>query len=126
PTTDVIAAAHITAVVGSAYTSVSFIRTLRAGWERHTTPLIIGFIVASTTVFLVVGRPVAILIVVGALNALVLPIGLAAMLLASRRADLMGGYRHPLSLTVAGTVVAVAMAGLGAYTLVTQVPGLFK
>jgi Mn2+/Fe2+ NRAMP family transporter len=67
----------------------------------------------------VVGRPVAILIAVGALNAFVLPIGLAAMLLATRRADLMQGYRHPPLLAAAGAAVALLMVGLGLYTVIS-------
>lgn len=119
-------AASITSVVGSAYTSVSFIRTLRPAWEGLTAPLIIGFIVVSTAIFLAVGRPVTILIAVGAVNALVLPLGLVAMLAAARRTELMDGYRHPVALTLAGGAVALAMAGLGAYTVVTQLPPLFR
>jgi Mn2+/Fe2+ NRAMP family transporter len=119
-------AAAITSVVGSAYTSVSFIRTLRAGWERHGSALIIGFIVVSTAVFLAVGRPVTILILVGALNGLILPVGLGAMLVASRRSELLDGYRHPSAMAAAGGVVALAMAALGIYTLVTQIPALLR
>jgi Mn2+/Fe2+ NRAMP family transporter len=119
-------AAAITSVVGSAYTSVSFIRTLRPAWDRHGSALIIGFIAVSTVVFLAVGRPVAVLIVVGALNGLILPIGLGAMLVASRRPALLNGYAHPLTLTAAGATVALAMAALGLYTLVTQIPPLLR
>jgi Mn2+/Fe2+ NRAMP family transporter len=99
---------------------------LRPGWERQTRGLIIGFIVISTTVFLLVGRPVTILILVGALNGLILPVSLGAMLIAARRPALLNGYTHPAALTWAGIVVAAAMAGLGVYTLVTQVPSLFR
>jgi Mn2+/Fe2+ NRAMP family transporter len=119
-------AASITSVVGSAYTSVSFLRTLRPGWRELTAPLIIGFIVISTAVFLIVGRPVAILIAVGAINAMILPLGLGSMLLASRDGGLMNGYRHPFALTLAGSLVALSMTGLGVYTLVTQIPSLFR
>lgn len=119
-------AAAITSVVGSAYTSVTFLRTLRPSWNNLTTPLIIGFILTSTVIFLMVGRPVAILIAVGALNAIVLPIGLGVMLVAAQKSELMNGYRHPLPLTVTGSIVALAMAGLGGYTLITQVPQLFR
>lgn len=119
-------AAALTSVVGSAYTSVSFIRTLRPSWERHGNPLIIGFIAVSTVIFLSVGRPVAVLIAVGALNGLILPVGLGAMLVASRRPQLLNGYRHPAALTAAGVVVAVVMAAMGLYTLVTQVPILLR
>jgi hypothetical protein len=40
-----------------------------------------------------------------------------------RRAEL-GAY--PAALAAAGWVVALAMAGLGGYTLVTQIPPLFR
>jgi len=119
-------AAAATSVVGSAYTSVSFVRTLHPGLAGRAPLLIVGFIVVSTAVFLVVGQPVAILTAVGALNALVLPVGLGAMLVAARRAGLMNGYRHPGALTLAGAAAALAMAVLGGYTVVTKVPGLFR
>ena len=111
-------AASITSVVGSAYTSVSFLRTLRPGWEKRGTPFILGFILISTGIFLAVGRPVTILIAVGALNGLILPFGLSAILVASRKAELMNGYRHPAALTLAGTLVALAMTAMGLYTIV--------
>lgn len=119
-------AAAITSVVGSAYTSVTFVRTLRAGWERHTNRMIVGFILVSTAIFLTVGRPVAVLIVVGALNGLILPVSLGAMLVASRRPALLNGYRHPPLLAAAGAVVVLAMVALGGYTLVTQIPPLLR
>jgi len=119
-------AASITSVVGSAYTSVSFVRTLRAGWERHTSALIVGFIALSTAIFLTVGRPVIVLIAVGALNGLILPVSLGAVLVATRRADLLGGYRNPPLLTAAGAIVVLAMVALGGYTLVTEIPPLLR
>ncbi len=119
-------AAAMTSVVGSAYTSVSFIRTVRPAWERRRATLIIGFIVISTAIFLAVGRPVAVLIAVGAINGLILPIGLAAMLIASRKTTLLNGYVHSPALTAAGAVVALAMAGLGIYTVVTEIPKLMR
>lgn len=119
-------AAAITSVVGSAYTSVSFVRTLRPAWETRTVPLIIAFITLSTAIFLSVGRPVTILILVGALNGLILPFGLGAMLLAARRRDLLGGYRHPPALSAAALVVALAMTAAGGYALITEVPKLFR
>jgi Mn2+/Fe2+ NRAMP family transporter len=118
--------AAVTSVVGSAYTSVSFLRTLHAGLSGRTTTLLIGFVSLSALVFLAVGNPVTILIVVGSLNAMVLPIGLLVVLLASRRSDLMGEYRHPLPLFAAAALTAIVMAGLGAWTLVTRIPPLFR
>jgi Mn2+/Fe2+ NRAMP family transporter len=115
-------AAAMTSIVGSAYTSVSFLYTLRRGWERHRAALTIGFIAASALAFVIVGRPVGVLVAVGALNGLILPLALGAMLIASRRPLLLHGYRHPTWLTAAGAAVAAVMAVLGVSTLVTELP----
>jgi Mn2+/Fe2+ NRAMP family transporter len=118
-------AAAITSVVGSAYTSVSFVRSLSLPIERHWKAVTVAFIVVSTIVFLVVGRPVKVLVAVGALNALILPLSLGAMLAASRRRDVVGEYRHPAWLIATGVAVSIGMAAMGAYTLVNDLPKLW-
>ncbi|HNV75038.1 MAG: divalent metal cation transporter [Gemmatimonadaceae bacterium] len=117
-------AAAITSVVGAAYTSVSFLRSV-SGWvDRSPARVIIAFIVVSTGGFLLVGRPVKTLILVGSLNGLILPVAVASMLMAARRRDIVGDYRHPPLLFGAGWLVAVSMAAMGAYTLVRDIPAL--
>lgn len=116
--------AAITSVVGAAYTSVSFLRAAVPAVDRGWRPTIVAFIVTSALVFLAVGRPVRILVLVGALNAMVLPVGLAAVLLASRRPAIVGEYRHPRYLQVAGWLVAAAMFAMGAFTLWRELPKL--
>jgi Mn2+/Fe2+ NRAMP family transporter len=118
-------AAAITSVVGSAYTSISFLRTLHPLFERHWRAATIAFIALSTIVFLAVGRPVKVLVAVGALNALILPLALGAMLVASRSRAIIGDYRHPRALVISGAVVALVMAGMGLYTLVVELPRLW-
>ena len=117
--------AAITSVVGAAYTSVSFIRTFSGTVERWHRWVIIGFVVFSTAVFVVVGRPVKMLILAGALNGLILPIALAIMLLAVFHRRVVGDYRHPVWMTVAGIVVVAVMSCLGAVTLWTEIPKLW-
>ena len=118
--------AAITSVVGSAYTSVTFLRSM-SGWiERNWRATIILFIVVSTLVFVVVGRPVKILVLVGALNGLVLPVSLGVMLVAAHSRRVVGGYRHSRLLTAGGIVVAASMAAMGGYTLLTEIPKLFR
>ncbi len=119
-------AAAITSVVGSAYTSVSFLRTLSAGLERNWRPITIAFIAVSTVVFLVVGRPVKVLVAVGAINALILPLSLGVVLFASRRTAIVGEYRHPAWLIYTGVIVALSMAAMGAYTVITELPKLWS
>jgi Mn2+/Fe2+ NRAMP family transporter len=112
-------AAAITSVVGAAYTSVSFLRSVSVGVDRAPARAIIVFIVISTAIFLAVGRPVAVLVLVGAINGLILPVSLGAMLVAAHRTRIVGDYRHPWWLTLAGAMVAVAMAMLGLRALLT-------
>ena len=118
-------AAAITSVVGSAYTSVSFLRTLGAVVDRNWRAVTIAFVVLSTVIFLMIGRPVKVLIAVGALNALILPLGLAAMLIASRKRSIVGEYRHPRLLLTTGILVTLSMAAMGAYTVVVELPKLW-
>lgn len=117
-------AAAITSVVGSAYTSVSFLRSLGGALDRRWRELIIAFIAVSTLIFAVVGRPVKTLILVGALNGLILPISLGVMLVAANRRSIVGDYRHPISLTICGWLVAAAMAVMGGVALVTGLRSL--
>jgi Mn2+/Fe2+ NRAMP family transporter len=112
-------AAAITSVVGSAYTSVSFLRSVSARVDRAPSRAIIVFIVISTAIFLVIGRPVTVLVLVGAINGLILPVSLGAMLVAAHRTRIVGDYRHPRWLTAAGAIVAFAMAALGVRALVS-------
>lgn len=106
-------AAAITSVVGAAYTSISFLRTFHPFLDKHHSYLTIIFILVSTIVFLLVGRPVKVLVFVGTLNGFVLPIALAILLLANRKARLMGQYRHSTGLQIAGWAVVVILSGLG-------------
>ena len=119
-------AAAITSVVGAAYTSVSFIRTFHPAIEKDHNWIIIGFILVSTTVFAFIGRPVNVLVLVGALNALILPLALGTLLVAAYKKNIVGDYKHPLWLTVTGTIVVVIMAIMSVVTLFEQIPLLFK
>jgi Mn2+/Fe2+ NRAMP family transporter len=119
-------AAAITSVVGAAYTSVSFLRSASRWVDRHASQVIILFIVLSTVIFLFIGRPVKTLVLVGSLNGLILPLAMVAMLLAARRREIVGDYRHPASLMLAGWLVAVSMSLMGGYTLLRDLPALVR
>ncbi len=117
--------AAITSVVGAAYTSVSFLRSLHSKVEQNQRFIIIGFILLSTVIFLSVGQPVKVLVLAGILNGFILPIALGLILLASNRKNIVGDYKHPLWMQVCGWFVVVAMAGLSLYTLVSEFQKLF-
>ncbi|MBZ5200684.1 divalent metal cation transporter [Planomicrobium chinense] len=119
-------AAAVTSVVGAAYTSVSFIRTFSSALEKYNRLLVISFIVISTSVFVFIGQPVLILVLVGSLNGLILPIALGVMLVAAHKVKIVGDYKHPLWMTIFGIVIVIAMAWMGIYTLSNGIPQLFK
>lgn len=119
-------AAAVTSVVGAAYTSVSFIRTFSPALEKYNRLLVISFIVISTTVLVIVGQPVLILVLVGSLNGLILPLALGVMLVAAHKTKIVGDYKHPLWMTIFGVVIVIAMAWMGIYTLSNGIPQLFE
>ncbi|MGD6993415.1 NRAMP family divalent metal transporter [Sutcliffiella horikoshii] len=119
-------AAGITSVVGAAYTSVSFLRTLSKKIDQNNSKVIIGFIVVSTIIFAFIGEPVLLLILAGAFNGLILPVALGTLLIAAYKKEIVGDYKHPLWLTIFGGIVFIATAYLAGVTLINQVPKLFS
>lgn len=122
----VMLSAAVTSVIGSAYTSVSFIKSFSKYVEQHENWVIIGFIIVSTVVFIAIGRPVSLLILAGALNGLILPITLGTILFAAYNKRITGDYKHPLLLTIFGVLVLLVMAYMAGYTLFEQIPLLFQ
>jgi Mn2+/Fe2+ NRAMP family transporter len=105
--------AAITSVVGASYTSVSFFKTLHPLALKYERSLITVFILLSTSLFWIIDKPVALLIVAGALNGLILPLALAVILIAARKRSIVGDYRHPQWLQLAGWLVVALMAWMG-------------
>ena len=106
-------AAAITSVVGASYTSVSFLRTLFTVVDTYYRFWIIGFIIASTSILTLVGRPVKLLIVAGSLNGLILPLSLGCVLLAAYKKEVVKDYVHPMWMTLLGWVIVVFTAWMG-------------
>lgn len=118
-------AAAITSVVGAAYTSVSFIRSFHPFIEKNKNWFIIAFILLSTTVFATIGQPVKILVIVGALNALILPLSLGILLVGAHKQSIVGSYKHPKFLTITGIFVVIIMAVLSIHTVISNFSSLF-
>ncbi|MST56628.1 divalent metal cation transporter [Pyramidobacter sp. SM-530-WT-4B] len=116
-------AAGVTSVIGASYTSVSFLRSLFAAVDRNYRWWMIGFICASTAINIFIARPVALLIVAGSINGLILPLALASILLGAYKKDVVGPeYRHPAWLTGAGWVVVAFTLWMG----VKALPNIMK
>jgi Mn2+/Fe2+ NRAMP family transporter len=102
--------AGISSVVGSAYTSISFIKSFHPLILKHNRQIIIGFIIISCFIFLMIGKPVKTLVMVGAINGFILPLSLGIMLVAAYRDKIVAGYKQPLWLTIPGVLVVLVMA----------------
>ncbi|BDR85883.1 NRAMP family divalent metal transporter [Clostridium tetani] len=113
----VLLAASINTVIGAAYTSVSFLKTLHPFIEKYEKYFIVGFIVFSTMVVAFIGKPANLLILAGALNGLILPITIGVMLIASRRKDIMGEYKHPTWLLLFGILIVIIAGYAGIMSL---------
>ena len=114
--------AGITSVIGAAYTSVSFLKTVHPFIAKNDKWFIVGFIAFSTLVMAILGGAKRMVILAGALNGLILPISLCCMLLGCHKKSIVGEYKHPVWLQVLGWCVV----GVAGYLAVTALPNLTK
>lgn len=102
--------AAITSIVGASYTSISFVKTFHPAIAKNEKWLISCLVVFSTIIFIAVGKPAKLMVAAGTINGLVLPISLAIILVAGMRTKIMGSFRNPIWLSIAGWI-AVAVLG---------------
>ena len=109
--------AAITSVVGSAYTSVSFLQFSNSS-STSSQKWLTTFVVLSLLIFIFWGKPVTVLLLAGAVNGFILPVALGIILLAARQKKIMGAYQHSIILTGIGLAALVATLYLSAVTLI--------
>ena len=114
--------AGISSVVGAAFTSVSFLKTLHPFIAKNEKWFVVGFITFSTGMMVILGGAATLLIIAGAVNGLILPISLGTMLAASKNKKIVGDYKHPTWLFVLGLVVVV----IAAYVGIKALPGILN
>jgi len=119
----VIWAAGISSVVGSAYTSISFIKSFHPLILKFNREIIIAFISISCIIFILIGKPVKILLTVGAINGFILPIALGIMLIAAYRTKIIANYKQPLWLTLTGLAVVLTMVWMSYGTIIQMIKG---
>ena len=110
-------AAALTSIVGAAYTSVSFLKTFFKVVKNYENLFIIAFIVVSTLILIFLGKPAKLLVLAGSLNGLILPITLAITLIASKKQDIVGKYKHSNVLFFLGWIVVLVAAYIGVKSL---------
>lgn len=116
-------AAAITSVVGAAYTSISFLKTLIPVIGKNPNLWIMIFIVVSTVISITVGNPAQVLVAVGTANGFILPITLAVMLVASKRTNIIGTYKHNNGFFWLGWLVVALTSGLALRSIYLLIMG---
>ena len=115
--------AGVSSVVGAAYTSVSFLKTLHPFIAKYERQFVVGFIAFSTLMMVILGNAAALLIIAGAFNGLILPVTLGVMLVAGHQARIVGKeYKHPMWLTILGAIVVIIAlySGIQSVPTITQ------
>ncbi|HGY9595777.1 TPA: NRAMP family divalent metal transporter [Vibrio campbellii] len=102
--------ASITSVVGNSYMAISLIKTLFPIVARNEKAWCIGFIIITSLGTVTMNMPILLLMLAGLVNSIILPIVLGMVLVATRRKDIVGDYKHPASLTLTGVAIVVVMA----------------
>lgn len=106
----------MSSVIGSAYTSATFLKTLHKSLLTKNNLIVIIFIVVSTLIFLFIGKPISLLIIAGAINGWILPIILGAILIASQK-SIVGDYKHPTWMLIFGIVAVIVTIVTGIFSL---------
>lgn len=105
--------AAISSVVGASYTSVSFFKTFHPMLAKYERICISVFIILTTSIFVLIGKPTELLLFAGAINGLILPVALSIMLIAATKSRIMKGYKHPLWMQLSGWIVVLVMSWMG-------------
>ena len=113
--------AAISSVIGASYTSYSFIKNLKTSFLRNERVVISCFIIISTSIFVITGKPKELLLLAGLLNGFILPFALSIMLIAGRRLPILKQFKYPLWIEIAGWIVVGVMGTMSVFALIEQI-----
>ena len=105
--------ASVSTILAASYTSISFCKTWHPNLQKNEKWLIIGFIILSTLIFILVGKPKYLLITAGKINAFILPVLLGLVLWAASKKSIVKNYQLSKWLMVAGWSVVIILLSLG-------------
>lgn len=113
--------AAISSVIGASYTSYSFIKNLKARYLQNERLMISCFIIISTSIFVITGKPKELLLLAGLVNGFILPFALSIMLIAGRRLQILKQFKYPLWIEIAGWLVVAVMGTMSVFALIEQI-----
>lgn len=112
--------AAISSVIGASYTSFSFIKHLRFKFIQQERIIISGFIILTTLLFVLLGKPKELLLLAGLVNGFILPFALAIMLIASRKLPILKQYAYPYWIQISGWLVVVIMGTMSVFAVIEK------
>ena len=112
--------AALSSVIGASYTSYSFIKHLELKKNKQERLIITVFILLSTLIFVILGKPKELLLLAGLVNGFILPFALAIMLIASRKLPVLRQYKYPFWIELSGWVVVVFMGSMSLFALIEK------
>lgn len=112
--------AAISSVIGASYTSYSFIKNLKTRYLQNERLMISCFIIISTSIFVITGKPKELLLLAGLVNGFILPFALSIMLIAGRKLPILKQFKYPLWIEIAGWLVVAVMGTMSVFALIEQ------
>jgi Mn2+/Fe2+ NRAMP family transporter len=100
--------AAITSLIGATFTSITFLIDVSPYFEKYKKIIAILFIAVSTLIFVLIGKPVNLLLYAGYFNSFVLPFALI-MVLWGLKKSFMKDYKHPKVLIIGSLFVICLM-----------------
>ena len=113
--------AAISSVIGASYTSYSFIKNLKTRYFQNERLMISCFIIISTSIFVITGKPKELLLLAGLVNGFILPFALSIMLIAGRKLPILKQFKYPLWIEIAGWLVVAVMGIMSVFALIEQI-----
>ena len=113
--------AAISSVIGASYTSFSFIKHLKFKIIKHESTIISCFIIFTTALFVIIGKPKELLLLAGLINGFILPFALAIMLVASRKLPILKQYAYPIWIQLSGWLVVLVMGTMSVFAVIEKI-----
>lgn len=113
--------AAISSVIGASYTSFSFIKHLKFKIIKHESTIISCFIIFTTALFVIIGKPKELLLLAGLINGFILPFALAIMLIASRKLPILKQYAYPIWIQLSGWLVVLVMGTMSVFAVIEKI-----
>ena len=110
--------AAISSVIGASYTSYTFVKNIQNKWIQKERVMITLFIILSTSLFVILGKPKELLLAAGLVNGFILPFALGVMLVANRRLPLLRQFKYPLWIELSGWAVVLLMGSMSVYAAI--------